>query len=209
MSKKKNKNKSFPDLLKESSDSLVEALKIYWPTRDEWDVQEAHVVTHLAHVLMEAGWAVYPEVPVTRPGKKNGRLDLLAIHTESRRMLVVEAKRLWSQKNAVAINDDIDKLSNATLPMPVDDDLITERWIIVLTHKDDLPVWWTDPVPEKRPMELKDKHVAAWEALEANLSKHRSSERVVIGPYQGPQLKRPVSVVAAQITEAAQPTESS
>ncbi len=202
-----NEIKSFHDLLKESSEGLVEALKIYWPTRDEWDVQEAHVVTHLAHVLITAGWAVYSEVPVTRPGKKNGRLDLLAIHSESRRMIMVEAKRLWAQKSAEAINDDIDKLANATLPTPVDDDIMIERWIIVLTHEDSLPGWWTDPVPEKRPMELKDKHAAAWETLEAHLNVH-PEKRVVLGPYQGPQLKRHVSVVAAQIAEAVQPPKS-
>jgi hypothetical protein len=130
-----------------------------------------------------------------------------AIHTESRRMILVEAKRLWAQKNAEAINDDIDKLAIATLPTPVDDDIMIERWIIVLTHEDELPGWWTDPVPAKRPMELKDKHVAAWEALEANISAH-PEKRVVLGPYQGPQLKRPVSVVAAQIAEAVQPPKS-
>jgi hypothetical protein len=71
-------------------------------------LNEAHLITHFAHVCLQEHFSVYPEAASN--GGADRRIDLLVYCPKQRMQIRTEAKRLYSLEKAMGIVQDSEKI---------------------------------------------------------------------------------------------------
>ena len=101
------------DIVNQSSDSLVNALQLYWPSLGGNEMAERNLSLHLGSEFMNANYTTFAEV--TFPDYPNQHIDLLAIDFESQVVVAVECKRIYDSEKAQAIRNDINRIMSFRL----------------------------------------------------------------------------------------------
>lgn len=172
------------DLVQGATISLEASLAHYWPSKEFKEISNAlvedHLLVHLAHTCLTAGWAVFPEaarhdgddgVPRSR-----GLLDLLAWQPQAKIQLRVEAKRLIHNSELVKMVQDIELINRFELNKKntIRDRAIFEPHykiglLAAIAHNEAWADWWQDPSSRTAPVKSGTSEAAV--ALSGHLQK--------------------------------------
>ena len=103
--------------IRRGASKLSEALYFYWPGRINTDtggwreLPEANIRTYLTYGLLETGWYPFSEVAAA-PEENKKRVDIMAIHPESKSVLVGELKLLGNDDAVDDLLRDASKVVN-------------------------------------------------------------------------------------------------
>ena len=171
------------EILKDTSDSLREALAYWWPAQGNSDVAEAMYILHFGAMLHRHGWLTYAEVQVG--GSPDQHIDLVAVNEARQWILKVEAKQLYSAEKARWLGMDWGRLKTAHLPSqhrPLPRDFQQYGCVLASCWADqNKPYidWWIGDLAHDTPMGAR--RTADWAALYCAL--REANDRGVRGAF--------------------------
>lgn len=92
----------------DAAESLRRSLALYWPTYGDTGLLENNISLHVAHAMWSRGYTVFGEAHPD--GTASWKVDLLALGSTPRHLIVCEFKLLYKQPKAVEMVRDYERV---------------------------------------------------------------------------------------------------
>ncbi len=152
--------KTFDSLFERTCTELSKALCYYYPIEGDNDISEATTMMYWGCALRDAGYFIYPQIQYG--GNISQHMEMAAINPDSKTIMIVEAKRLYSSEKAKSLGDDWVRLQNLKLPSewdPIPEGLCSWACLIgtVWSEKNQHREWWMCGNREAAPQGVRKK----------------------------------------------------
>lgn len=131
---------------------LDSALACYYPVEGNNDLPEAMTATYLAFQFRDAGFRVFPQVQCS--GRIDNHLDFAAVNSDSRTVILAEAKKLYSSEKARSLGQDWRRLQTASIVSDlrhIPNEYRRFACLLATTWNEAYRAWWSDPARSPAP----------------------------------------------------------